>query len=267
MASFGNNSVVVFRGGNPDDAIIYPDANGPATPVGPFGVAVVKAGEAWVTYCGGLGWPLEKQAPSHVSRFRIEGGALRRLSDLQVGSVTKGIAFDSAGNAWVASGGDDTVYRIAPDGVTYTGYTGGGISGPWSVAVDGDDNVWVANFGTMGPAHDYTNAALSKLAGIRPPAGYRTGDPISPPSGYTLPTGGDQVLLPNGEPLYGRHAAPSFSPLMRQTSCTIDRAGNVWAVNNWKPNFATDFDPDTGNPGGDGIVIFVGIAKPPVPKD
>ncbi len=38
---------------------------------------------------------------------------------------------------------------------------------------------------------------------------------------------------------------------------------NVWAVNNWKPNFDDDFDPTIGNPGGDGIVIFVGLAKPP----
>ena len=51
---------------------------------------------------------------------------------------------------------------------------------------------------------------------------------------------------------------------MRMTSVTIDAAGNVWAVNNWKPRFGTDFEPKHGNPGGDGIVIFVGLAKPPV---
>lgn len=37
-------------------------------------------------------------------------------------------------------------------------------------------------------------------------------------------------------------------------------AGNLWAVNNWKPQI----DFDILNPGGDGICIFVGLAKPPV---
>ena len=40
----------------------------------------------------------------------------------------------------------------------------------------------------------------------------------------------------------------------------IDQAGNVWSLNNWKP----DFDIDVCcNPGGDAAVIFVGLAAPP----
>ena len=46
----------------------------------------------------------------------------------------------------------------------------------------------------------------------------------------------------------------------------IDQAGNVWAINNWKPDFVADVLPNKGNPGGDGIVIFVGLAKPPAKK-
>jgi hypothetical protein len=47
---------------------------------------------------------------------------------------------------------------------------------------------------------------------------------------------------------------------MRTTGVNIDPAGNVWTCNNWKP----DFDNDTvgGNPGGDGMLIWVGLAKP-----
>src|SRR5262249_28360287 len=95
------------------------------------------------------------------------------------------------------------------------------------------------------------------------PAGLEPGFPISPCSGYTLPTGGSEVRLPNGDPLYGPGTDPCKSPLMRQTACSIDQAGNVWVCNNWEPDFNTDFPPATGNPGGDGIVIFVGLAKPP----
>jgi hypothetical protein len=62
-----------------------------------------------------------------------------------------------------------------------------------------------------------------------------------------------------GEPPYGRGCPPSFAPIMRQTNAVIDQAGNVWTINNYKP----DFDIDVlSNPGGDGIVIFVGLAAP-----
>jgi hypothetical protein len=86
------------------------------------------------------------------------------------------------------------------------------------------------------------------------------GEPISPSSGYTVPSAGSEVLLHNGDPLYGSGAPPSFIPMMRQTAVVIDQAGNIWSINNWKPDIDVDFG---GNPGGDGIVIFVGLAAPP----
>ena len=127
----------------------------------------------------------------------------------------------------------------------------------------GDDNIWVANFGPQVPNNNFTTSAITKLAGSNPrtrPPGLTTGQPISPPSGYTLPSAGEQVLLHTGDPLYGAGNPPSFSPLMRVTGVVIDQAGDVWACNNWKP----DIDVDVySNPGGDGICIFVGLAKPP----
>ena len=54
---------------------------------------------------------------------------------------------------------------------------------------------------------------------------------------------------------------------MRQTNCVIDQAGNVRVINNWKPDFNADILPNKGNPGGDGIAIFVGLAKLPMKKD
>ena len=127
-------------------------------------------------------------------------------------------------------------------------------------------NVWVANFGSLQPGSKFTSGRISELCGMNPaacPPGKRSGDPISPSSGYTVPSAGSQVLLHNGDPLYGYGigAQPSFTPLMRLTNVVIDQAGNIWALNNWKP----DFDIDACcNPGGDGVVIFVGLAPPPV---
>ena len=90
---------------------------------------------------------------------------------------------------------------------------------------------------------------------------------MTPPTGYTLPSGGDPVLLADGNPLYGPGAPPCTIPMTRTTGLNIDAAGNVWTTNNWKPDFTSDAidDPWTGgkgNPGGDGMLIWVGLAKP-----
>ena len=70
-------------------------------------------------------------------------------------------------------------------------------------------------------------------------------DPISPPTDSTIPSAGSQVLLHGGTPLYGTNAPPAYDPLQRVTPIAIDRAGNVWVLNNWKNNFIND---DNRNP-------------------
>ena len=273
-ASYLNNRVVVFPNGDPTRAFWFQEEENRGT----FGVAIAEDGSAWITNSGGLSG---KNGTASVCKYAIEtfvedGTATRKLKQLfshNVGNALKGVSVDSLGNAWVASGGDDTVYFFSPDGETVVPFSGGedhvgGINSPWGVAVDGDDNIWVANFGPIKVGSDYTNATVSYLAGANPdtrPAGLNNGDPIAP-NGYTLPTAGEQVLLHSGIPLYGPDGPACYSPLMRMTNVCIDQAGNLWAINNWKPNFDSDFEPATGNPGGDGIVIFVGVARPPKPQ-
>jgi hypothetical protein len=263
IASYGNNRIVVFPKGDPERAFHFHQKDPEVTC--PFDIALADDGSAWVTYSGGLG----PKGQGSVGKYRIEDGAVVEQFCLKIGHSLKGMSLDSLGNAWVASGGDDAVYLFSREGKPLGKFGGGGISSPWSVTVDGDGHVWVANFGPMHPGSDYTDACISKLAGANPdtlPAGLKTGDPISPQTGYTLPSAGSQVLLHNGDPLYGPGAAPCYSPFIRQTACPIDQAGNIWAMNNWKPDFDVDAPPNTGNPGGDGIVIFVGLAKPPARK-
>jgi sugar lactone lactonase YvrE len=262
IASYGNDSVYVFPEGDPARSMgfkLYPGS-------GPFGIAIAPDGSAWVSNSGGLAGSY----PSSVARFSLVGGRLHPHFVHRVGKGLKGLGVDSRGNAWVASLGDSKVYGLRPDGSLIGAFSGGGIDSPWDVTIDGDDNLWVANFGplTVPPSelpNNFPNGRLSKLAGIDParrPPGTHTGEALSPHTGYTVPSAGSPVLLHNGEPLYGPGAPPSFAPMMRQTAAVIDRAGNVWTLNNWKPLFAVDADP-TGNPGGDGIVIFVGLGAPP----
>ncbi len=257
ITSFGNDRVYVFPKGDPSRSIFYQFPAGSD----PFDVKIFRDGTAYISNAGGL-----VIGPGSVARLALKGDQLVPLWLTNVGSAIKAIAVDPRGNAWLASGGDSAVYLISPQGKVLHKYTGvGGMDSPWGLTLDGNGNVWVGNFGLIAPNSDYTHAGVTELAGpnrSRRPPGLRLGDAITPSTGYTLPTGGDQVLLHDGTPLYGPQGPPSFSPLMRMTSLVIDRGGNLWATNNFKPSWNIDASPTTGNPGGDGIVIFVGLARP-----
>lgn len=267
LASYGDPNeddlcqVVVYLKGDPNQSLFCPVPTGYA----PFGVAVADDGRAWVTCNTGL----YEYTDGMICRFKIDYENLTLKIDhaKPLGRGLKGLSIDSTQHIWVAGGGSDAVLLLDPAGEHIGTIRAGGVNGPWGTTIDGNDNVWVTNFGQMVPHANYTEGGLTQLKGANPdtpPAGLQKGDPITPDKGYTLPTAGKEVTLPSGEKLYGRNSnIECYSPLMRQTSCQIDQAGNVWVCNNWKPDFDIDFPPDTGNPGGDGIVIFVGLAKPP----
>jgi hypothetical protein len=114
---------------------------------------------------------------------------------------------------------------------------------PWGITVDGNDTVWVANFGTTPGFNDPDNLEPSELlsrvshfCGVDtskcPPTKQGVGMPISPDSGYTS------------------------NALIRNTGVVIDPSGNVWLTNNWKDI------PLKINPGGNSIAVMVGAAGP-----
>ena len=134
-------------------------------------------------------------------------------------------------------GGSITV--LGPDGkeARCSPISGHGLVGPWAAAVDGDDNVWISNFG---PA----TAGIVQLCGANPkawPPGKKMGDAISPPGGYV--GGGMQMLI----------------------DIDVDPAGNVWVDNNWQ-NIDAALDraaePLSTLGAGQGVVVFYGLAKP-----
>ncbi len=251
ISSVGNNSVYVFKHGNPHQSVGFDQHFGSD----PFDIAIAADGSAWVS--NGFGGP-----PATIAKYALINGALVQQFRHLLGDQLRGVSLDSHGNAWVASQGDNFVYALRPlDGAEIGHFNGGGIDHPWGLTVDGEDNIWVGNFGPLEPGSNFTGR-LTKLWGINAPPGHNVGDPISPPTGYTVPTAGSEVLLHNGQPLYGPPPAPPcFIPLMRCTEVNIDQAGNIWFINNWKPDF--DIDTIGQNPGGDGIIIFVGLAPPP----
>ncbi len=192
------------------------------------GLGIDSQGNVWVT--NRLGNSLVGMAHLVDMGIRLKSEGVAKASDY----LTKTMSEQKGGK----TGGSVTVLR--PDGSAYPGspFYSAALPGPWAVAVDGNDNIWVSNFAMA-------SSPIVQLCGTRTehcPPGVHTGQQISPPGGYV--GGGLQML----------------------TDIGVDPAGNVWAMNNWQ-----DVDVCVTTPpeeaastrcGGQGIVIFYGIAKP-----
>lgn len=239
IANCGSNShsatgsITVYRDGNPDDWFVI-TANDLDKP---FDLAFDTRANAWVSATNG----------DRIFAFDPHGNQIKG-SPFYLGSGSKpmGVATDSRGNAWVSISGQvqlpcpdegtasDPSHNPAigmfnargqqsPDG----GFTGGGLTIPWGIAVDGADTVFVANF-EKGGLSQFCGADRSAC-----PDGYVTGDAISPDiTGY------------------------SSELLDRNTGVAVDPSGNVWLANNWKDI------PIQTDPAGDGVVVFIGLATP-----
>ncbi len=300
IASIENDSVVVFPKGDSQQAVSYkvPDAVWRA--IDPdlnhfqraFDVRLAADDSVWVSFSGDLG---DTAAPGGFVRVKLNGSPGSYTLDPLFTPVARvptsgttlnddwlhaprGMVLDSLGNCWITSGPTDSVYKVPFDWndtmdwhVDIKRYSGGGISGPWGVEVDGADNIWVANFGPEGVGAVYTKPAISVLAGAnaaKRPQGYAEGQPISSAVGYTVPTGGQQVRMANGDPVYGKDMPESYLPLQRMTQVRVDQGGNMWCLNNWKPDFTWDATGEVliggvaKGGGGNSIVIFVGTTPP-----
>ncbi|MCB0866606.1 MAG: hypothetical protein KDB58_12905 [Solirubrobacterales bacterium] len=230
IANCDNDTVTRYPGGDPNKATVSSDLGISS----PFGIAINDKGQAFVTGNASDSVAMLNPDGTPTANSPISGAGI---------NLPLGIATDSRGKIWIANssaiafpcnapqgpfdiGGSATL--LSSDGVpsARSPYTGGGLKVPWGIAVDGDDNVWVANF---------DGQQIGELCGTRPrhcPPGARTGDPIAPASGY----GSDA--------------------LTRNTGIAVDPSGNVWLANNWLQT------PYQTNPGGHEIVAFVGAAAP-----
>jgi len=251
IANCNGRSITQFPGGDPDLAFeIAPvDETDTELLMRPFDIAIDTNGNAWVSSNGN----------NSLYQFDKEGNILNFLTGTDAEDagikLPMGVATDTLGNVWVSNSG---IVRIACDGQDFPGFfelvaltlapgfmgenasvtmidsdgnpsgpfKGGGLIAPWGMAIDGNNNVWTSNF---------QGRRISQICGAEPencPAGFETGDPISPEGGYF------------------------FDGLTRSTAVEIDPSGNVWATNNWEI-FAV-----LQNPGGNAVVVYIGLAKP-----
>jgi hypothetical protein len=253
IANCGNDSVTEIPEGDPDRAFNIPlgpipDARHPQ--MKPFGIAIDLDGNVWVN----------DNRSDTVSVLSPGGVLIDTLPGVWQGrtvlSHPVGNAADTQGNIWVANSDwldspcptraqlgtaanpSITMYQMQTR-TPYPGspFTGGGLTLPWGIAVDGDDTVWVFNFGAV-PVGTSTDipTGISRFCGIDThncPPGLGVGYPISPDTGYRS------------------------DALERITGGQIDPSGNIWLTNNWK----RDANP-VRNPFGNALVVAIGAAAP-----
>ena len=239
-ASCGTDAAVIYPDGDHTRAFIAHDESGrPVVIRRAFDVAQSTTGTVWVTANEG----------HEIFAFTTDGEQVpgSPFGDSTTFDHPLGVASDGLGNVWVANSdvvnipcapGEDleapsgpglagSVSLVGPDG-SIQQFEGAGLTIPWGIAVDGDDNVWVANFGQQ---------RLSYLCGANP---------------ATCPSG--EV----GAPLSPAGTGFAFDGLQRNTGVQVDGSGNVWLANNW------DEIPTDGlaDPFGDGLVVVLGVAAP-----
>ena len=289
------SAVVVYLNGEPTEGNVLVFNNFPikrsstSDPVYPctpnlkvFDVIPDDQGNAYVSCIGNY----DKDNPdncvlSAVYKVALEGEQIvlkgTWYSDFVSGNGEVGfeslrqVTLNAAGDVVVVGVKSSRATVLSNDLLKVKGYYDVNTNAPWGVKIDGKNTVFLANFG-----HE-TDYASEKSLDMQGPFGVTMlRNPSDPNSAQllTVPTGGDEVMLANGKPLYGLQMKPvivdgkptgasvlmeCYQPIMRLTSTNIDGAGNLWCCNNWKPSALIDV---ADNPGGDGVVIFLGIAEP-----
>jgi hypothetical protein len=266
------SACVVYLGGNPNKVVSFQDFNGISPYHSTFDVSIDSNGDAVVTNIGDS----DHDIPSSVFKLRLKDGALTCLaswtSDYQDKDPMdpgkqgyeelRQIAFDAHNNVFVAAVTSSRVIKFDTN-LNYVGEFTNNIHNPWGVVIDKQGTIFVSNFG-----HDKKRSDPEHSLDMQGPFGVSVikNQDDKTTRLMTVPTGGAEVMLSNGMPLYGNHNKTvngnhmvSYEPIMRLTSSNIDVAGNLWAMNNWKPSAVVDVE---NNPGGDGVVIYVGVAAP-----
>ncbi|WP_424991020.1 hypothetical protein [Fluviibacterium sp. S390] len=197
----------------------------------PHAIAIDSQGNAWVGNLVGH--------PGTHEKLDLVQQTIKAKLEARKGTMS---ADDIAAHMWIDlwdiiskyPGGD--ISMITPDGTVHGPFNANGaITGPWGVAIDGNDNIWVASS---------TSHSVTQLCGVRTetcPEGLTTGDAITPAAGFI---GGLETVAP----------------------IAIDPAGNAWVGNGWSDTDAgfsqdppeaqsTRFSAHT-------IVVFFGVAKP-----
>jgi hypothetical protein len=222
----------------------------------PLVAAVDVSGNVWFTNNGNANVIDFKSPFSNTNYDTYSGGGLDKPI---------GIAFYYpvlVGNTvWLANSGSDslTEFNITSggtgSGAVSNNYTGGGLSDPSGIAVDGFGNMWAIGISANQVAEfNYSGTAIS-------PVGGWTGGGLDGPSRIAI-DGASNIWITNrnnSSLTELNHSGTPISPSTGYQSSTllgpvwiaVDASGNVWVVNTTE-----------SAPGYETVTVFLGVASP-----
>lgn len=262
-----NSALVMYPGDDPEKALSFVDFDDNPSPYHcTFDVTIDSDGNALVSNIGNRGQGIK----STVYKIGVVDGALKSLASWTSDYTNpntgdtgyeelRQVTTNAAGDVFVVAISSSRVIHFDKD-LNYKGEFTQNINAPWGIKIDKQGTMFIANFG-----HE-KNRKPGNTLDMEGPFGVTIIRDYDDSTGQlmTVPTAGAPVMLRNGWPLYGNEVIAgkqlvSYQPIMRLTSTNIDAAGNLWAMNNWKPSAVVDVKD---NPGGDGVVIYIGVAEP-----
>jgi len=113
-------------------------------------------------------------------------------------------------------------------------YSGGGLSAPQGIAVDGSGNVWLAN--TASGSNSVTE--LSNLGAVVAGSPFDPSSSLKSPSGIAVDETGNVWVASNGNNSVvkltsgGALSATYTTSIDAPTGVAVDGSGNLWVVNN-----------------------------------
>lgn len=264
-----SNQMLYFPGGDLSKGRVVVDENLDKVLSAPFAASIDDANRVWISNTNAKSLvrysPFEKGRP--VERFILAGGgrgvaldskgncwvACNTSPDFPSTTPTDGVSIiegfalgyphlektlgrnHKTGSVFMIPFDANPLDTIDPSTQTsnLTPYGDGELNAPWGVSIDGNDDVWVANFMGRG---------VSFMAGAAPSG--RTGSFETGALIHTIHSGSIQML----------------------TDVVVDQAGNLWCANNWNlPQTVMQAKPDPAFStwgGGSGVLVIYGIAKP-----
>jgi DNA-binding beta-propeller fold protein YncE len=190
-------------------------------------------------------------ANNTIEKFDTNGVASVFAADPGDGSVLNspaGLAFDQAGNLYVANNGNDTIEKFTANGVASVFVSGDNspLSGPEGIAFGTNGALYVANdgnfieeFPTNGPPINFVDSSSSYLYD---PAGmaFDTNGNLYVANAYTAEYGPTIVKF---DPA-GNGSTFASTALDSPEYLAFDKAGNLYVANSGNSNNIVRFTPD-----------------------
>lgn len=269
ITATSSNEILYFPGGDLSKGKIVPilDEKGKTVFSAPFAVSIDNENRVWISNTNGKSLIRYTPSEEKFERFILAGGgrgvaldskgncwvACNTSPDFPPTTPTDGVSIiegfalgyphlqqtlghhNTTGSVYMIPSDAKPIQEIDinTQKSNLTAYGDGELNAPWGISIDGNDDVWVANF--MGRGVSFmAGASASKRT-----ESFNTGDVI-----HTIHSGSIQML----------------------TDVIVDQAGNLWCANNWNlPQTVMQAKPHPAYStwgGGSGVIVIYGIAKP-----